>query len=334
MYSVGSSIGAGSLAGDAVADAAAAAPFAAAHHLHMPRLSFLRRGRLVPDNSSYVALCLHVKDEHSDIREWVLYHHMIGVDKFYIFDDYSSPPMSVVLHDLIASGLVDYTFEMGPLPGRLVGTNKQDQAYNYCLHQYGSRHKFMGFIDADEFVVLARDATLPALLRDYEQYRGLAMFSIGFGSSGHISRPAGGVLASYTKCAPKTPGGYVKSFVQPSKVDRIVDVHTAVYRDGGHAVDVWGREYKGPFEHTDRPADERAIIHHYHARSAEDWQRRARRGTNGVGGPPHPIKNFLFINNMSNQTCGAALPLAARLAREFGALLRPPARPGEGGLQV
>lgn len=43
----------------------------------------------------------------------------------------------------------------------------------------------MAFIDVDEFLML-RDGTpdMPALLRDYEQYGGLAVNWIMFGSSG------------------------------------------------------------------------------------------------------------------------------------------------------
>lgn len=94
-------------------------------------------GALQPDNTSYVALCVQAKgarsmgrvtwrlagrggtlrhhphctesvlrrlicaappaDEHSHIREWVLYHHLIGAGQIYVFDDASEPPMQGVL---------------------------------------------------------------------------------------------------------------------------------------------------------------------------------------------------------------------------------------------
>lgn len=38
--------------------------------------------------------------------------------------------------------------------------------YDVCLHKFGDRHEWMGFIDADEFLVLTGGApSLPALLR-------------------------------------------------------------------------------------------------------------------------------------------------------------------------
>ena len=38
--------------------------------------------------------------------------------------------------------------------------------YDVCLHKFGGRHEWMGFIDADEFLVLPGGGpSLPALLR-------------------------------------------------------------------------------------------------------------------------------------------------------------------------
>ena len=37
--------------------------------------------------------------------------------------------------------------------------------------------------------------------QDYEPYGGLALSWVVFGSSGHVTRPTGGALRSFTKCA-------------------------------------------------------------------------------------------------------------------------------------
>ena len=38
--------------------------------------------------------------------------------------------------------------------------------YDVCLHRFGGRHDWLGFIDADEFLVLTGgDPSLPSLLR-------------------------------------------------------------------------------------------------------------------------------------------------------------------------
>lgn len=49
-------------------------------------------------------MCLVVKNQGDDLREWVDYHRSIGVEKFYIFDDNSTIPSLVVVEDLVDAG--------------------------------------------------------------------------------------------------------------------------------------------------------------------------------------------------------------------------------------
>ena len=174
--------------------------------------------------------------------------------------------MEPVLDDLIAGGLVSYQYVTNASGDFRLKTPTEGRSYNWqvpiftlCLERYGERHRWMGFIDADEFVVPtgpAADAgddgsswedsssgdgdaddgdgtsnggdgggedggsgpagALPALLRQYEQHGGLVLYWQLFAFDGHIERPGGGVLASYTSCWPQNNGihRHVKSFVQ------------------------------------------------------------------------------------------------------------------------
>ena len=61
--------------------------------------------RIVRDpGQAYLAVCLGVKDQNEDLREWIEYHQSIGVGKFYISDDNSSVPAADMLPDLIQEG--------------------------------------------------------------------------------------------------------------------------------------------------------------------------------------------------------------------------------------
>ena len=53
---------------------------------------------------AYLAMCLGVKDQNEDLREWIEYHRSIGVGKFYVFDDNSTVPAATALPDLIQEG--------------------------------------------------------------------------------------------------------------------------------------------------------------------------------------------------------------------------------------
>ena len=65
----------------------------------------------------------------------------------------------------------------------------------------------MAFIDADEYFVLMNSSysSLPDLLRQYEEYGGLGVNWMMFGSSNHDKVPAGSVLQSYDMCLPTEP---------------------------------------------------------------------------------------------------------------------------------
>ena len=53
---------------------------------------------------AYLAMCLGVKDQNEDLREWIEYHRSIGVGKFYVFDDNSTVPAANALQDLMREG--------------------------------------------------------------------------------------------------------------------------------------------------------------------------------------------------------------------------------------
>lgn len=73
----------------------------------------------------------------------------------------------------VDDGLVEYNF-LAEIPG-----NKKPQIHIYdtCLQDYGARHTWMSFTDADEFFVLRNDSLpeLPVLLRGFEQYGALVV---------------------------------------------------------------------------------------------------------------------------------------------------------------
>jgi hypothetical protein len=54
---------------------------------------------------AYLAMCLAVKDQTEDLREWLEYHRGIGAAKFYIFDDNSMVSPLTQIKDLIDSGI-------------------------------------------------------------------------------------------------------------------------------------------------------------------------------------------------------------------------------------
>ena len=97
-----------------------------------------------------LALVLIAKNEATYIKEWLDFHIKQGVSKFIIYDNESTDNFREVLSPYIEAGIVIYDV--------IKGKRRQIDAYNMALNKYRRKFKYMGFIDADEFV-FARNNT-------------------------------------------------------------------------------------------------------------------------------------------------------------------------------
>jgi len=192
------------------------------------------------EQPSYVALCLIAKDS-KDLLEWVVHHKALGVDVFYVADNDSNPPMAGGIVDMLQSGVVQYLYLSSTYSD--VKPDPQMFFYGKCMREKGHLHQWMGFFDEDEFIVTRGGSSVPQVLQRYEQYGGLTLNWRVFGSSGHLTRPTGGVLSNYHSCARHY---HVKSFVQPSKTQSTRNPHVFNYLDGFHAVDTLGNVVDSP----------------------------------------------------------------------------------------
>ena len=248
--------------------------------------------RATPLTSGDLALCLIVKDD-LDLEEWVEYHLALGVGRVYLFDDNSThPPLLPVVHRFISSGHVVYRYLSDPLPPHTLdkwAPNKQLFVYRQCIREFGEQHVFMGFIDSDEFIVLRNPADrLLDILERYRNYGGLTLNWMMFGSSGHITRPAGGVLRNYHKCFPNF---HVKSIVNLRRVKNISgDPHHFRYETGYFAVDARLNKLLGPFNpglNAKVPSYlfETIYLNHYFTKSKEEFLIKVKRGRPDVSTP-------------------------------------------------
>ncbi|KAK9803282.1 hypothetical protein WJX72_006976 [[Myrmecia] bisecta] len=243
-----------------------------------------------------VAMCLVVKNQNDDIREWIQHHQQLGVSKFYVWDNNSSVPMLQQLYDLVESGVVDYRYFLEfEHPSRFA----QSWVYDQCLQRYGGDHRWIAFMDADEFLVLKPGYTqLPDLLREYEDYGGLAINWIMFGSSGHVTRPKGSTLTAYSKCLPKDNKNnlHVKVIANTKYATSVgASPHGFLYRDSKFAVDVLLNRVDGPF--TKAVRTDKVVIHHYVLKSLEEFRGKMLRGA----AHGHLSKDMSFFQKVDEQ---------------------------------
>jgi len=93
-----------------------------------------------------------VKNESLYIEEWLLYHLSIGIDHFFIYDNFSEDDLSVLLRPYIQGGVV--TLINWPV------SRGQDDAYFHAFRSLAKSFDWAACFDVDEFYVLKKHKTL------------------------------------------------------------------------------------------------------------------------------------------------------------------------------
>lgn len=223
--------------------------------------------------NNYVALCLFCRDRPEYVKEWVEYHLHIGIDKIYIYDncEYDKSILYDSLVFYIQKGLVTI------IPWRKDNKNsKQLRAYKDCL-QRAYRYRWLGFIDSDEFVVLLEESkNIKDYLCRYEEFGGLGLYWLMFGSNNHKYRQES-VIKAYTQCCPNNPANlHIKSFVYPIGVLDINSPHGCSTQRG--TVNVEKQRLTNFYGHTlkdknkTKPIIDNVMrVNHYYTRSYQDF---------------------------------------------------------------
>jgi hypothetical protein len=109
--------------------------------------------------STEVVFCTFVRNRAKLTVEWILWHLLHGVDRFYVFDDDSSDGLGGYLAPFIEKGVLrmlsapkapPYRFRDYPVAGPLL------HAYGMCCDLEAHRQSWVGLIDSDEFLILPR----------------------------------------------------------------------------------------------------------------------------------------------------------------------------------
>jgi tetratricopeptide (TPR) repeat protein len=236
----------------------------------------------------YLSLCLICKDENDYLSEWLDYHILMGVDRFYIYDNESQISLRKTLENYIERGWVVVV--------DIHGEAMQVYAYDHCLQTFGSQTFWMGFIDTDEFLVAKDVLDLKELLKDYESYGGLAISSLFFGSNGHQTRPDAGQIASYTQRTHSTfnENELVKSVVQPRLTLMPHSPHDFTFKETAYCVNE--SFLRVDFQRFPNYV-EKIQLNHYYCRSEHEIDIKLQRGNSGS--IAWPRKRFDAVNLMA-----------------------------------
>jgi hypothetical protein len=251
----------------------------------------------------YLSICAIFKNEARYLREWIEFHRLVGVEHFYLYNNFSEDNYADVLRGYVAEGVVTlhrWNVHPGQVP-----------AYNDCLRRHGDETRWMAFIDLDEFLFCPGKETVPERLTEFEGYGGVVVNWVTFGSSGHREPPAGLVIENYTRRgrldvvipepaflrAPgldpteldmRGPESYrpfntqVKSIVDPSAAAECSNPHSFRYRKGKGAVDEHHRPAR---RNTEAVSVEKFRVNHYWSKSEAEFVEKVARGRSDMDVP-------------------------------------------------
>lgn len=275
------------------------------------------------DFTNYLSLLAIVKNEASYIEEWLEYHLLLGVQKFYIYDNGSSDNLTEILQPYIKGGLVEYTY--------FPGNEKQVAAYNDILKKAKTETYWLAAIDIDEFIATVKDETIADFLKDFEQYAGVEINWLMYGSSGERHRRDGLVIERFKRHG-KTDGrfwgqGIIKTICNPRAVFKM-DIHTPFYFRFAKAVNPDKKIRKRHYKDT-VPVYDRIRINHYFTKSYDECLLKQKRGRADMKGKHDPlIFEYGDINDVYDELMDKYIPLVSEnIRKRRGQNDRPPTPP-------
>jgi hypothetical protein len=213
-----------------------------------------------------LCVCTMVWNQASAIREWVMYHSWLGVERWFIYDNNSDDDIEKVINDLDFEG---YNVSRKVWPW----IKTQEAGFSHCALTARDECKWVGFFDVDEFFyfpnefrhnqlvkggsnsisssVVPGEKSLRSMVANFSSSTSIAEIRTAchsFGPSGLSSHPKKGVTVGYT-CRLKTPERH-KSIVRPDLLDDSLlnVVHHFQLKDG--------------FDYYNMPEGS-AIVNHY-----------------------------------------------------------------------
>jgi hypothetical protein len=235
--------------------------------------------------SFYLSICAIFKNENDYLAEWLAFHHLMGIEHFYLYENDGEEKPHAILAPFIERGLVT----LRNCPGSLA----QARAYDHCIQSEKNNSRWIAFIDLDEFLFSPASDSLPKILKNYESHVALGVNWLMFGSSGWLKKPSGLTIENYTwrgkldfvlpmphllkkDGSHRQMNSHIKSIVNPKQVKNYSDPHSFLYTNNQFAVTENYKPIQGPWSETISVSQLR--INHYWSRSREECLKKIQRG--------------------------------------------------------
>ena len=230
-------------------------------------------GTTQENNLAVVLIC---KNEEDYIDEWIRYYELAGVRHFYIYDnDYSSGSTAgkARAHNKEGMVVIVHPWRLKASAGQCA-IIPQPVAYAHAVLCYGHKHRWMAFIDIDEFIVPRQHGTIIAALNHLKMHSNISLHWSLFGDCGHMTKPPDPCAFAYMlRHQPDVHHNHCfKCVVDPCKLSmvsnhecRTIDMGTTTSNDKGQVAENLFRHSATSFV-----SSEFLQLNHYHSKSMEE----------------------------------------------------------------
>ncbi len=232
---------------------------------------FYQTSKLNLRKKCQLSVCAIMKDEAPYLIEWLEFHKIVGVERFYLYNNNSRDNTVDIVQSYIESGeVVLHDWPFSP--------KQQASAYEHCLEEYKQESEWIAFLDLDEFLFATEKEKLTEVLEEFDSVPAVGVNTLTFGSSGHETRPKGLQIENFTKRSTDNfeVNRYVKSIVRPEQILGPNCPHFFITNNETYSV----TENKEPLggSISERLSVQKLRINHYYTRSKQEMKEKVMRG--------------------------------------------------------
>lgn len=252
-----------------------------------------------------VSICGIFKDEAHNMSEWIEYHRIVGIEHFYLYNNFSTDNYMDILQSYVEQDivtLIEWPIPMGQFP-----------AYEHFYKEYREETQWVSFLDLDEFICPYYETSIVDWIKKFEKYPCVVVYWKMFGTSGLLDHD------------PKklTTEQYIVSWEKLDNIGKVLlntDYEIAYFNSGVHhatytKVSFLGRiitippinEFKYFLRYNiqrtglKKPTDFTIQINHYWSKAYKDYHKnKVERGD--VNNHPRTLKIFLFHEHHNKAT--------------------------------
>jgi hypothetical protein len=218
--------------------------------------------------SSLLGICAVFKNEARYLREFLEFHRMVGVDKFFLYNNGSTDDWWEVLHPYFDAGIVQVV--------SMPGTKVQLPAYFHAMMAWGPMVRWMAFLDVDEFLFSPHMVRLPDVLADYMDVGSVGACWQVYGTGGRMNDNYDLVTKHFQwRSASVNLSRHVKSIVRMARAIHQIPMDPHHFVVDGASVDELRRPLEGPLAQS--PTHEILRVNHYYSKSEVEARAKMKR---------------------------------------------------------